>query len=170
MTVIMFSSSYVLISEAQREERYISYFHKPIVQRWATPSSSWRRWRCRWRRWRPRRQRPAGVFPLQSAAPNLRFGVFVFVRRSFQRTTRDLFYRRFLGQDEGGGAKIDGNGATRAKRVGPTRPQYLATWATPVWSSDLRLFASFAHRSSCFQILTPVNFQVISLTFGSLKH
>ena len=68
------------------------------------------------------------------------------------------------------GKRKRANGGPRAKRVGPTWPQYLAAWATPVWSSDLRLFASFAHRSSSFQILTPVNFQVISLTFGSLKH
>ena len=27
----------MLISESQREERYISYFHKPIVQGWTTP-------------------------------------------------------------------------------------------------------------------------------------
>ena len=32
----------------KREERYISYFHKPIVQGWTTPSSSWRRWRRCW--------------------------------------------------------------------------------------------------------------------------
>ena len=107
----------MLISEAQREERYISYFHKPMVQGWTTPSSSWRRWRSRWRRWRPRRQRPARVFPLQSAAPGLLFHGIVFLRSSPPKAIGGLFLLSFLGQDEGTEMKTDGIGATRGREV-----------------------------------------------------
>ena len=75
----------VLISEAQERKRYISYFHKPIVQGWNTPSSSWRRWRRCWGRCRPRRQRSARVFPLRSTGPGLCFVVSLFTASSSQR-------------------------------------------------------------------------------------
>ena len=40
----------------------------------------------------------------------------------------------------------------------------------PFWPSSLRLFASFAPRSSSFQILILLYLQVIWTSFGSLKH
>ena len=50
----------------RERERYICYCHKPIVQRWTTPSSSWRRCRRCWGRRRPRRQRSARALPERS--------------------------------------------------------------------------------------------------------
>ena len=38
-----------------------------------------------------------------------------------------------------------------AQKGGPTRPGTGATWGTLFWPSGLRLLASFAPRSSCFQ-------------------
>ena len=83
---------------------------------------------------------------------------------------RGLFLQSVLGQDEASGKKIDGNGATRTKLVGPTRPRNLATWAPLFWPSGLRLFASFAPTLRSFQKLMLVNYQVIWTSFGSLKH
>ena len=121
-----------------------SYHHKPKVQGFTTPPSSWRRWRSRRRRWRPRQQRPAGVFPLQSAALGLCFVVSLFCPCSLLKAVGGLFLYSVLGQDEGSGEKIDGNGATRLQKVGPMWPRNLAVWATPFWASGLCLFASFA--------------------------
>ena len=154
----------------KREERYISYFHKPIAQGWTTPYSSWRRWRCRWGRWRPRRQRSAGVFALQSTAPDLCFGVSVFSAASSPKGAGRLFLYSFLGQDEASERKIDGNGATRVKMSGPTRPRNLAAWAYLFWPSGFHFFASFAPTLSSFQKMILVKFQVNWTSFGSLKH
>ena len=139
-----------------KRERYISYFHKPIVQRWTTPSSSWRQWRSCWRRWRPRRQRPAGVFPLQSSAPGLCFVVSVFRRRSLSRKPWGGLYivvfrsRRSFGkkdrrqrrpecQDEGSHAVMESG------RVGPL--------VLPFRSSFLRFLCAYVSfqigRASC---------------------
>ena len=83
----------MLISEAQERERerYICYCHKPIVQRWTTPSSSWRRWRCRWRRRRPLRQGSAGVFPSDLQPPGLCF-LFLSCGGSPVENPRGTFY------------------------------------------------------------------------------
>ena len=81
-----------------------------------------------------------------------------------------LFLKAVLGQNGVGGAKIDGNGAPRAKRGGPTRPGTWAAWAHSSGPSGLLLFASFAPRSCSFQKMMLVNFQVIWTSFGSLKH
>ena len=114
-----------------KRERYISYFHKPIVQGWTTPSSSWRRWRSRWRRWRPRRQCPAGVSPsnlqLQVSvswflcfcgAPFRRASGTSFIvgfrsRRSFWRKDRR---QRSLEAPDGGS-----HAAKESGHVGPTK-------------------------------------------------
>ena len=53
---------------------------------------------------------------------------------------------------------------------GPTRPGTWAAWAHLSGPSGLRLFASFAPRSSSFQILMLLKLQVIWTSFGSLKH
>ena len=92
-----------------------------------------------------------------------------FCGAPFRRASGTIFIV-VLGQDGGSGKKIDGNGASRAKMVGPMRPGTVAAWATPFWASGLRLFASFAPKSSSFQILILINFQVIWTSFGSLKH
>ena len=47
------------------------------------------------------------------------------------------------------------NGATRAKRSGPTRPMYLAAWDPPSWASELRCRRSFLHRLR-FDLKTPI--------------
>ena len=57
-----------------------SYRHEPSAPRETTPSSSWRRWRCRWGRWRPRRQRSTGVSP-----SNLQLQISVSVFLCFRR-------------------------------------------------------------------------------------
>ena len=118
-------------------ERYISYFYKPIVQRWTTPSSSWRRWRSRWRRWRPRRQRPAGVFPLQSSAPGLCFVVSLFWRRSFSRKPRGGLYivvfrsRRSFGKKDRQQRRPEGHfgGSHTVRESGRVGPSLLAFWS-----------------------------------------
>ena len=112
----------MLISEAQERERerYICYFHKPIVQRWTTPSSSWRQWRCRWRRRTPLRQRSAGVSPLQSAASWSLFLVSLVWQLSLRKTSGGgSLYRRFQVT-----RKLQEEGSTQteprgAKEVGP---------------------------------------------------
>ena len=132
----------MLISESQREEGYISYFHKPIVQGWTTPSSSWRRWKSRWRRWRPRRQRPAGVFPLQLQSRSL-FHVFcVSTTLPSERRWETIFIVVFRSR-RGSEKKIDGIGGSSPRIVGPMRPRNLAAWAHLSWPSGLRLFAFF---------------------------
>ena len=148
----------MLISEAQERERYICYCHKPIVQRWTTPSSSWRRWRCRWRRRRPLRQRSAGVFPPPICSLLVSVSCFSRVVALLSKNAGGLFIYVFLGHEDALGRRIDANGATRAKRGGPTRPLYLAAWGTPFCPSSLRSLASFAPRSSSFQNNDPRKF------------
>ena len=69
-----------------------------------------------------------------------------------------LFIYAFLGHEEVSGRRIVANGATRAKRGGPTSPLYLATWGTPFHPSGLRLLAYFTPRSSSFQNNDPRKF------------
>ena len=47
------------------------------------------------------------------------------------------------------------NGGPRAKRAGPTRPQYQATWDPPVRASWLRCLRSFLHRHR-LDLKTPI--------------
>ena len=47
------------------------------------------------------------------------------------------------------------NGATRAKRGGPTRPLYLAAWDPSSWASEPRCSRSFLHRLR-FDLKTPI--------------
>jgi hypothetical protein len=159
----------VLISEAQERERGISYFHKPIVQGWTTPSSWRSRWRRCWGRWRPHRQGSAGVVLLQSTAPGL---CFMFLCSS--PPPRDLIrgapYIGVFRSRQSRGRKMDGIGASRAEIGGPTRPGTGPAWAILFWPSGLRSFASLAPKSSPVKILTFVKFQLIWTSFGSLKH
>ena len=52
-----------------------SYSYKPIVQRWTTPSSSWRQRWCCWRGWQCSR-RLQERFPLQSSQVQISISVF----------------------------------------------------------------------------------------------
>ena len=113
--------------------------------------------------------RPARVFPLQSTALNLCFGVSVFRRPPFRRASGTIFIVGFRSRRRFG-EKIDSNGASRPQMVGPTWPRNLAAWATLFWPSCLRLFASFAPTLCSFQKRMLVNFQVIWTSLGSLKH
>ena len=135
--------------------RYICYCHKPIVQRWTTPSSSWRRWRCRWRRRRPLRQGSARVSPLRSAASwSLFLGSLVWRLSPVEKHqgtsyigvfrsrgcfwTKDRCKRGHEGQM--GWAHV----AWYCSHVGP-----------PFWSSGLRSLTSFTPKSSSSKIMTP---------------
>ena len=101
----------------KREERYISYFHKPIVPGWTTPSSSWRRWRCRWRRRRPLRLRSAGVFPSNLQPPGLCF-FFLSYGGSLLEERRGALY---IGDFRSRGPKQVGpRGQVQASRGAPT--------------------------------------------------
>ena len=113
---------------------------------------------------------PRRSFPPPICSSRSLFRCFCVSAALLSKGRRGLFLYSVLGQTRVGGEKIDGNGASRPKRRGPTRPMYLAAWAHLSWPSGLRLFASFAPKSSSFQILTLVNLQVIWTSFGSLKH
>ena len=122
-----------------------SYHHKPIVQGCTTPSLSWRRWRSRWRRWRPRRQRPAGVSPLQSATPGLCFVVSVFRRRSRSRKSWGSIYSRFYVK-----MKLREERSTAAEARGPVWwvPRGQGIWPrgpplSAFWSPFLRFLCAY---------------------------
>ena len=89
---MLFRSDYkahdhIKITPWEREINHIATSMSPQPRGWTTPLSSWRRWRNRRRSWRPRRQRPAGVFPLQSTAPILCFGVSTALSSGKRRGT-----------------------------------------------------------------------------------
>ena len=102
----------------KREERYISYFHEPIIQGWTTHSSSWRWWRLCWRD-----GDHAGSAPSEFSPSDLQVQISVSWFLCFRPPPRDLrrglFLYSVLGQDGVVGEKIDGNGATRLQKVGP---------------------------------------------------
>ena len=143
----------MLISEAQERKRYICYCHKHIVQRWTTPSSSWRWWRCLWRR-RPLRQGSAGVSPSDLQPPGLCFW-FLLCGGPPVEKHQGTSYIGVLGHEDASGRRIDANGATRAEIGGPTRPGTVAAWDPPFWSSGLHSLTSFAPKSSPSKIMIP---------------
>jgi hypothetical protein len=123
-------------NEAQEINRTI-YCHKPIVQRWTTPSS-WRWWWC-WRRrgWRSVRGRLRQCFPLQSLLEQPLFMCFMFLHR--------LISRSFLGQAEHQETKMDGIGIRRLKRAWVVWPAgrlrhlgLFGPWASSRWLLDLQ--------------------------------
>ena len=54
----------------------------------------------------------------------------------------------FFGRKKACGKRKRTNGGPRAKRGGPTRPQYQAAWDPPIWSSELRRRRFLLHRPS----------------------
>ena len=75
-----------------------------------------------------------GVSPLRSstaAAFYLSVSSLVFLRRLLLENVGGPFIQSFLGHEEARGTKIDGIGATRAKRGGPTRPSIGAAVEPP---------------------------------------
>jgi hypothetical protein len=103
---------------------------------------------------------PRRSFPLQSLISQASVSCFcVLVALPFA----------MLGQDESIETKIDGIGAMRWERVGPTRPGHLATWTMPVSSLDLLCCTSFSLKFCSVEKLAPAEFQVICTPFGSMK-
>ena len=112
------------------------------------------------------RQRPAGVFPLQSAAPGLCFGVSAALSSGKRRGTIFIVGFRSRGRF---GKKDRRKQSHEAQNKGSTRRRNLAAWAYLFWLSGFHFFASFAPTLSSFQKMISVNFQVIWTSFGSLK-
>ena len=113
---------------------------------------------------------PRRSFPLQSAAPDLRFRVFVIWRRLFSRTPWDFFYRRFkvktkAVEERSTAAELRGPKwwAPRGQVQGPRGPPpFGLPGSVCLIPSLLRLLPS--------KIMTSVFFHIFLTMFGSLKH
>ena len=90
MTTMMLGSSCGANTMIEQERDSSSYFHKPIVQRWTTPFSSWWCWCRSWSgrrslRWRLRRRIPLLWLVLTQ------FRCFWSTRRLLSETRRGTF-------------------------------------------------------------------------------
>ena len=115
---------------------------------------------------------PAGLrrsFPLPICSLLVSLSVFSCVAAPSSKNVGGPFILAFLGHEDAFGRRIDANGATRAQIGGPTWPLYLAAWAPLFWPSGLRLFASFAPRSSSFQNNDPLKFAAHYDVVNALK-
>jgi hypothetical protein len=104
----MIGNSYGTKNYEEYERNRSRYWHKPVVQRWTTPSWSWWWWRHR-RRWRSLRWWSWRSFPLQSSLRQPPFSCFDVCAALSSRELFGVIYIVSFREKYFGGPKNQGN-------------------------------------------------------------